>query len=206
MNIFHIGVKVYEICFLFIDVMVLIEVYSLVLKICISICNFHSDYFNVSSHKCIWWWKGGQQKLHPRYAETCKMSDANLDKCTSSNHASGNFGAVWNMLVPVSKGEYITISNDMQIVKSLLCTLVDIVPISKFAVALLPWSTMYCYGWSTPVVDIWNYRISTIPALKESCSYLKPSNREEHKYFCNFYIKNGYMCSTIPKDYMSRCI
>jgi len=30
MNIFHIGVKVYEICFLFIDVMVLIDVYSLV--------------------------------------------------------------------------------------------------------------------------------------------------------------------------------
>lgn len=112
------------------------------------------------------------------YAEACKMAVTNLNKCTSSNHASRNFGAVWNMLVPISKWEYITISNDMQIVRSLLCTLVNIVPVRKFAIALLPWPTMYCYGWSTPVIDVWNYRISTIPALKESCSYLKPSKRE----------------------------
>ena len=72
------------------------------------------------------------------YAEACIIADKYLDKSTSSNHASGNFGAVRNMLVPVSKGEYIAISNDMQIIRGLLCTLVNIVPIGKFAVALLP--------------------------------------------------------------------
>jgi hypothetical protein len=54
MNIFHIGVKSLRNMFLFINVMVLIEVYSLGLKICISICKFHSEIFNVSSNKCIW--------------------------------------------------------------------------------------------------------------------------------------------------------
>lgn len=105
----------------------------------------------------------------------------NLYECTSSNHACRYFRAAWNMFVPVSKREYITISNDMQLVRGFLGTLVNIIPISKFAVALLPGSTMYCYGWRTPVIDVGNYRISTVPSLKESSSYLESSNRDQYE-------------------------
>lgn len=96
----------------------------------------------------------------------------NLDQCPSSNHECRKLRAVRLVLIPVQIRKNISISHDLQCIRGFSRTLINIIPISKLAVALLTWSTMYSYRTGPPVPNISYYRVNAVSPFKVTCSYL----------------------------------
>lgn len=110
---------------------------------------------------------------HKDFKKDAKNLAANLNQCPSSNHTCRQLRAIRSVIIPVQIREHITISNYWQTRSGGSGTLVDVVPISKFAVALLTCPTMYCNCTGSPVSHICYQRVYPVFALKIPCSYLE---------------------------------
>jgi len=124
---------------------------------------------------CSWWRQLAldiilNNKLHKM--RLSQGDNTNFNKCATGNQACGKFRAFSFVVVPVYKWKNISIPHYLQIIRGFPGTLIYVIPVSRLAIALLPWPAMYCHCTSSPRAKVCYQRVDTIPPFKICCPYL----------------------------------
>jgi hypothetical protein len=108
------------------------------------------------------------------------LSFPNLDKGTTGNHTCSKFTpASLNVLAIFCVWENVPISYQLQVIRHLPYTLLDIIPVCSFTISLLACPPMDSNCWCPPSCHPWNQVVCTITAFKVAHSNLIAQGKDQ---------------------------